>query len=376
MLMKLLVNTATSIKGGSLQVAQSFLESCRSHPEHSYAVILSAPLAERVNPDDYPDNFTFVTAPYRPATRFWLPGGTSAFHKAFEAEVRPDVVFTTTGPAYFQPDVPHLVAYNLPHYIYPESPFFTQINLYRALRWSIKKRIIRSAYRNEATAIVGQSEDVAERAAAFLGIPNAHTVSNTCAAHFFEPPNGPSPLGGRDPQRFRLLLLSDYYAHKNFELIPHIVTVLDQKGGEDVDFVLTLGDTDYERLVPPALRTRIINVGRVPNATAPALYADTDAVFQPSMLECFSANYPEAMAMQRPIITADLGFARSLCKDAAVYFDPLDPYAAALQILRVKQDGALRRSLVEAGAAWLPTFPTADVRAEQYLALCEKLLAG
>lgn len=37
----------------------------------------------------------------------------------------------------------------------------------------------------------------------------------------------------------------------------------------------------------------------------------------PSLLECFTATYPEAMRMERPIVTTDLAFAQGLCGEAA-----------------------------------------------------------
>ena len=53
----------------------------------------------------------------------------------------------------------------------------------------------------------------------------------------------------------------------------------------------------------------------------PSLYRQSTFAFQPTLLECFTATYPEAMRSGKPIVTPDLEFARGLCGGAAVYYD-------------------------------------------------------
>ena len=103
------------------------------------------------------------------------------------------------------------------------------------------------------------------------------------------------------------------------------------------------------------------------------LYQQTDALFLPSLLECFSANYVEAMAMSRPIITTRLGFAQTICGDAALYFNPLDSESALDQILRLRADDDLRNALVRKGLEELRRYGTAQERAHTYLEICRKL---
>ncbi len=65
--MKLLINTATTFKGGGIQVARSFIEECKSFPENEYFVVLSSSLADMIEINSFPRNFTFFNAPFRPA---------------------------------------------------------------------------------------------------------------------------------------------------------------------------------------------------------------------------------------------------------------------------------------------------------------------
>ncbi|HTL09366.1 MAG TPA: hypothetical protein VL307_13945, partial [Chitinophagaceae bacterium] len=92
------------------------------------------------------------------------------------------------------------------------------------------------------------------------------------------------------------------------------------------------------------------------------------------MLECFSASYPEAMVMQKPVLTSDLSFARSICRDAAMYFDPLNPADIADTIVRLMTDKSLYDRLVMNGLQRVKDFPTAAQRAAAYIALCEQIV--
>lgn len=47
-------------------------------------------------------------------------------------------------------------------------------------------------------------------------------------------------------------------------------------------------------------------------------------MFLPTLLECFSASYPEAGFMKVPIFTSDLSFAKTICGEGAFYFNPMD----------------------------------------------------
>lgn len=74
-----------------------------------------------------------------------------------------------------------------------------------------------------------------------------------------------------------------------------------------------------------------------------------DALLMPSLLESFSGTYLEAMHFGLPILTSDLDFAREVCHDAALYFDPWDTASIRDAILRVKNESELAHNLCEKG---------------------------
>ena len=116
-----------------------------------------------------------------------------------------------------------------------------------------------------------------------------------------------------------------------------------------------------------------MNIGPQPVTSGPALYKSCDALFLPTVLETFTATYPEAMCMQKPIITSDLDFARDICRDAAFYFDPTNSKEAAEAIISVADDKNLSNKLVEAGRRRLDDFGTPRIRFDMYMDILNNL---
>ncbi len=372
--MKILINTASTLKGGGIQVATSFIEDCRQHPENEYHVVLGFMLAKSIKKEQFPTNFFFYEIGYRPATRVFSFKSHDGFFKKLEKKIQPDVVFTTTGPAYWRPLAPHVIGYNLPHHVYPESPYLRRIPLVRKIRWKMKRLIVRYFFRKDADFIVVQTDDVNRRLKKFLHRDHILTVSNTYNSVFDAPPAAAPKLPPKKEGAFRLLTISAWYPHKNLDVIPKVIDCLPGPDKENIFFVVTLPDGIFQREVPAAYHNNIINVGPVKLGEAPALYQECDAMFLPTLLECFSASYAEAMVMQKPIITSDMGFAHTVCDTAAVYINPIDARAIAEKIVALKNDTALQQELVTRGTQRLSYFGSSAKRTEEYLAACKKAM--
>lgn len=372
--MRLLINTASTHKGGAVQVAWSFVTECINYSENEYLVILSPKLSNSIDIGAFPSNFQFVKLEKRAAQNIVKSVFSSNFDE-IEEQFKPDVVFTTSGPAYWTPKVPHVVGFNLPHYIYPESPFFRNRALNSTLKWYFKGLLMRFIFKREADAVVCQTRDVSERVKSFLRIDNVYTVSNTFNK-WFETENRPSIklLPMPEGNEFRLLLLSSYHEHKNFEIIPKVINLLQKKGENDIKFILTIGEADFEKVFKSKTASMVLNIGNVEIDKCPQLYSEIDVMFLPSLLECFSASYPEAMISKRPIITSNLGFAQTVCDDAALYFDATNEFDIVKIILQVKNDINLQKRLIEKGIKKLPYFNNGRQRAMKFLDICESLI--
>ncbi len=96
----------------------------------------------------------------------------------------------------------------------------------------------------------------------------------------------------------------------------------------------------------------------------------------PTLLESFSRTYLEALYFGLPILTSDRDFARQLCQNAAIYFDPLNAESVAGAMARVMEDADLRQRLVENGQRILAKTPTWDEIAARFVEVLERTAGG
>jgi glycosyltransferase involved in cell wall biosynthesis len=193
----------------------------------------------------------------------------------------------------------------------------------------------------------------------------------------------PPPELARLGERFKLLCLSKYSAHKNFEGILEACRLAGERLG-DLAIVTTVG-RDHHRGAPGfidaiarfGLSQRVINVGGIAPQRVGDFYAHVDGFLMPSRLETFCLPYVEAMSFGLPILTSDLDFAHAVCGDAAAYFDAWDAGSMADALVRFQADAGLRQRLGQAGRARAATFfRTWDEIAAGTLERLQTIVAG
>ena len=373
--MRLLINTSVLRFGGAVQVALSFIHECRAYDENEYHVVLGPGVGAVLDPAEFPGNYHFHGQDFGVMNLRKLPRVQQKM-SAIEAQVRPDCVVTTSGPPYWRSKAPHLVGFNLPLYIYPESPYLKALPLRAKARLSTGKWLHCRLFRRDADALIVQTDDVNVRVRHLLGTDKVYTVTNNHNGWYDSPGEYSSRLPERNQGAFRLLTLTSYYPHKNLDLIPEVIEALPEALRLRVEFVLTLTEAEYRSRISPKIPPQVRLVGPVPPPECPALYRECDAMFLPTLAECFSASYPEAMKMEKPIITTDLGFARSICQNAALYFPPCDAQAAAGEIVRLICDAHLQEELRRKGPERLTAFDSPAGRARKILEICEHMVAG
>ena len=376
--MRMLINTASTFKGGGVQVALSFLHELQAYDSDEFHVFLSEPVGKQISKKEYPNNFHFYSVPFRPGSGIKTLFKVRRFLQESEKKIQPDCVFTTTGPSYWRPSVPHLCGYNLPHHIYPESPYFDDLPIKSRFNWFLKRKLWQHWFAKEADAFVVQTEDVNQRLRTLINTDQVYTVSNTCS-HFFgdtdKKSNKKSFLPPKKENEFRLLSIGAHYPHKNLDIINEIAPELVNLQTENkIHFVLTLPEKIYQDSFTKEAKQIIFNVGPQQLENCPQLYSETDALFLPTLLECFSASYAEAMAMGKPILTSDLGFAHTVCKDAALYFNPKNPVDIVDKIQLLIEKPQIISELTIKGKDVLKELNNTKERAEKYLNICENLV--
>ncbi len=107
----------------------------------------------------------------------------------------------------------------------------------------------------------------------------------------------------------------------------------------------------------------------------PALYSKSMFLLSPTLAEGFGLPAAEAMACATPVLASDIAVYREVCKDAALYADPLDPASIASGITRLFNEPELRLALSQKGAARSADFSWARA-AEKTLSVYEEALAS
>lgn len=361
--------------GGAVQVALSLIKECKAFTENEYHIAVGPGVAQSLNQSEFPNNFHFYHLSFG-VMGLSKAGKVQREMAALEDTIMPDCVVTSSGPAYWRSKAPHLMGFNLPLYIYPESPYLQNLNTGRRIKLAARKWLHCHFFRREADSLLVQTDDVNRRVRKLLKTDQVHTVTNSHSGWYEAPPETAPRLPQRQIDTFRFLTLTSYYAHKNLELIPQVIQALPEKVRSQVEFVLTLSDSQYRERIGAVIPAQVRLIGPVPAPECPSLYKECDAMFLPTLAECFSASYPEAMKMEKPILTTDLGFARSICGNAALYFTPCDAQSAANRIENLVSQASLRQALVKQGLSRLKAFDSARNRARKVLMICEQLVNG
>ena len=372
--MKVLLNGTSVVIGGGLQAATAFITATLADPRcNAWHYVLSAELARQLRSlgiGTESDAFTVIApAPSRShASRRRLRDAALQF--------APDAVFTFFGPAYVRFPMRHLCGVADGWVTHSTALAFSTLGSPVARLRMLLVCLYKAYWFRRADRWFVEAASARSGLSRRLGVPaeKVAIIANTCAAHYRA--QASTRIVEWPPRhRLRILLFAAYYPHKNLEIAPLVAArLVNARPQLDFELVLTIAQDSvpwreiHQLASTLGVADRVVTMGPVDIRDGPALYASCDVLLHPSLLETFSATYPEAMAMGVPIVATDLDFAHDVCGDAALYYAPRDANEAAHRILCLVDDSALRARLVEAGTHRLATLPTASEKYERLLA--------
>lgn len=269
-----------------------------------------------------------------------------------------DVVFGPGNIGIVNPKVPQALFIRMPYMLYdkkyyPNATFLEKIR-FAALRSQICKSLPKTKLVYSQTPIVSsrfsKSFNYPENQIKTLRLPCPTEINRTSD---LDVPNILENSSGN----FYILVLTRYMTHRN----PDILIPLCKKYGKEIrekgiKFITTVEANEHvhapkflEKCSRNKLDDIIINVGRLSRQEVSRYYTHTDLLWLPTMMETLCLPFLEAMTVGSAILAPDLDFARYVCGDAAVFYDPWDIDSIFNKICFIKENDVVRQDLIDKG---------------------------
>lgn len=364
--MILLINASNLKQGGGLQVADSVCRELFRFPQHHFIVVLSTSFSETMEAiEDFPNIEVFKYDVRNNLSTLLL--GRDAFLDRLVAKNKIDAVLTIFGPSRWRPRCKHLCGFARAQLLL-KDPRGTR----QPLKEILSYRIWEWAFKRSSKVFYTENSYITVMLPKLLGRVKAYTVTNYYNQVFDQPEHWKSKVLPKF-DGISMLTVSSAYPHKNLEIAAEVSRILINKYPDfNFRFVFSINREQYQANIS-GIEDHFVFLGKVDIADCPSLYEQCDIAFQPTLMECFTATYPEAMRMQVPIVTTDLDFAKGLCGDAACYYSAVDAEVAAEAIYKVATDKGFAAKLVSNGKEQLKKFDNYEQRAEKLIGILEEM---
>lgn len=372
--MNILVNASNLKTGGGIQVADSICCQLGRCSKHRFFVVLSAELKETESRLENLGcaNVQVFTYNVRNSisTLLW---GRDAFLDDLVKRYDVQAVLTVFGPSRWNPQCLHLSGFAMPHLVLPNSPFFQRMSSLHKGKQRIRSAILTYFFRRSSRHFYTENPYISEKVKKLFQGSEVYTVSN----YYNQVYDCPEMWREHRFPAFKgttLLTVTAAYPHKNLAISVEVARILKREYSDfNFRFVFTIDEHEFPPL-DEDLKPHFVFTGKVDITECPSLYRQCNIMFQPTLLECFTATYPEAMKMRRPIVTTDIEFAHGLCGAAARYYSPLSAQSAAKAIHEVAMnEGGIRDRLVENGICQLAKFDDYKERTEKLIGILERM---
>lgn len=361
-----LINASNLKEGGGVQVAQSICDELRFFDSHHFVVMLSTYI------DDsnirFGDNIEVIRYNLKHDLKTVLLGRDS-YLDAIVNEKNVDGVLTVFGPSIWRPRVPHLCGFARAQIILKNSPYYKKLSIKERVQYKIWEW----SFGRSSDKFYTENPYISEILESFYKKAKVYTVTNYYNQVFDQRDNWRKDICLPKFDGVTCLSVAYPTPHKNFGIIEGIVRYLrDNYPDFKVRFVLTCKPEQWS--FSHDVRDCVLFVGKTDVSQCPYLYEQSDIMFMPSLMECFTATYPEAMRMNIPIVTTDLEFAKGLCGDAACYYSAVDAGAAAEAIYKVATDMEYRMLLTANGKEQLKKYDNYKQRTAKLVSILEEII--
>ena len=336
---------------GGLAVGKNFIRTLkRVAPQHAYLILIPPDLGyEEI---ELPDDCELIV--YKGSN---TPIGRLIYDNKVLPEIvkefEPDVVLAMANAGFKNIPGKQAVLVQDSHMLYDKRHYANELLLGK-LKWRYQKHRMRRCI-DHINMIFCQTPVTRERFAKVFNYPEDKIEIMPNAVSGFEKlPKSKIHIPDIliDKSYYNLFYLAKFYAHKNFEIL---IDLFRHHADElnNVRCIVTISPGQHKHtpkfldsIKKYKLGHKIINVGPLEQEELANYFTNCDALLFPSLLESFSGTYLEAMHFGLPILTSDLDFARYICGDVALYFNPWDAGDIAQKIAEIRNRPLLRKELV------------------------------
>lgn len=366
--MKFLINASNIHAGGGMQVTDSFCKMLYKYKNHQFVVVLSSFFQNRDKLVANMDNVELIK--YDIEIKFKSLWGRNYFLDELVNSRNVDAVLTVFGPSYWKPNCPHLCGMARSHLVLYDSPFFSSVSLKNRVKYKMWKYFFMQC----SSFFYTENPFITERLSSLFGKnKKVYTVTNYYHQIYDNRDEWDNSIDLPSFSGTTIITVSSSNPHKNFSIMAGVINYMKMKYPNfKFRFVLTQ-ELEECPFVKDEMMDYFVFLGKVDVRCCPHLYEQSDIMFLPSLLECFSATYPEAMRMEKPIVTTDLEFAQGLCGDAACYYSATDASSASEAIYRVATDKSYAQKLVANGKKQLLTYDNYSQRANKLIHILEEI---
>ncbi|MEY0303580.1 glycosyltransferase [Providencia manganoxydans] len=285
-----------------------------------------------------------------------------------------DIIFSIFGPFYLKTNAKiKITGFAQAWIIYPKNLAYNYISYMEKIKFKLKF-IIQKMYFKKDDHLIVELEHV-KKALVKCKIKKENEISvvyNTVSDVFYNLKMWqPIPFSSK---KFTLGFLGKAYPHKNIKILKEVNEILIKKFKIDCDFLFTLKKSEMRELGFHEL-DNFHSVGQINVNQCPAFYQAIDALIFPSLLECFSVTPLESMKMNKLVIASNLPFVRDICKESALYFNPIDPNDIANTIAYAINNGNDINEKIKLASDIIKSLPSAQERAISYLNIINKFKA-
>lgn len=321
--MKILVVDVAADRGGALSILKNFIEKFKADTENEYTVVVGSPEFSDT------ENVKFIRLPWVKRSRLHRLFFDKHYIKKLIKEHAPDRVFSLQNKGFPTGGVPEDVYFHNALFIC-ERRF--KLSESRKL-WLYQHPIARMTKRSlrHAERIFVQAEWIKRALSEKWSLPSEKIfVDKPAVAPVFREACEPSSM---PPVLFYPAAFSSY---KNHKTLIDALALVKEKRGTAPDLLLT----GFPENFPEALRVKVEKsglslsfLGRISGEEMRSVYLRSVLVF-PSYLETVGLPLLEAKALGRPIIAADLEYARESVGDyeSVSYFSYSDAAELAERI--------------------------------------------